>query len=288
MQAVKWGEYTLGDLFEINPTKYYPLSNEKILTGGDVPLVSNQSTDNGVMGFSSLKPLNCGNTITCSDTTIGADTMFYQKNDFIGYSHVQHFIPKFKPFNKKIAEFIISSCRIATLSKYYDYGHKFNREKMNKTKIQLPINNKKIDFDFMESFIAELEAQHIVELEAQRTAKLEAYLSVTGLKDTQLSLQEKEALRDFDKLNWGEFNLEVLFGKSTRGKRLKSAIEFQANYHSSLLVRQMKGFPLLLVIKFMFSPKIRQQLICLVLRNIGIMNTVEMIMLQLSTQKNYQ
>ncbi len=223
MQAVKWGEYTLGDLFEINPTKYYPLSNEKILTGGDVPLVSNQSTDNGVMGFSSLKPLNCGNTITCSDTTIGADTMFYQKNDFIGYSHVQHFIPKFKPFNKKIAEFIISSCRIATLSKYYDYGHKFNREKMNKTKIQLPINNKKIDFDFMESFIAELEAQHIVELEAQRTAKLEAYLSVTGLKDTQLSLQEKEALRDFDKLNWGEFNLEVLFGKSTRGKRLKSA-----------------------------------------------------------------
>ena len=109
MQAVKWGEYTLGDLFEIKPTKYYPLSNEKILTGGDVPLVSNQSTDNGVMGFLSLKPLNCGNTITCSDTTIGADPMFYQKNDFIGYSHVQYFIPKFKPFNKKIAEFIISS-----------------------------------------------------------------------------------------------------------------------------------------------------------------------------------
>ena len=90
-------------------------------------------------------------------------------------------------------------------------------------KIYLPTINGKIDFDFMESFIAELEAQHIADLEAQRTAKLESYLSVTGLKDTQLSLQEKEALHDFDKLNWGEFNLEVLFGKSTRGKRLKSA-----------------------------------------------------------------
>ena len=104
------------------------------------------------MGFSSLKPLNCGNTITCSDTTVGAETMFYQENDFIGYSHIQHFVPKFKPFNKRIAKFLISSCRIATSNKNYDYGHKFNREEMNKTKIYLPIKDNKIDFNFMESF----------------------------------------------------------------------------------------------------------------------------------------
>ena len=84
LRTVKWGEYELGSLFEINPTKYYRLSNEEImLNGGATPLVSNQSIDNGVMGFSSLKPLNKGNTITCSDTTVGADTMFYQSNDFI-------------------------------------------------------------------------------------------------------------------------------------------------------------------------------------------------------------
>ena len=175
------------------------------------------------MGFSSLKPLNCGNTITCSDTTVGAETMFHQQNDFIGYSHIQHFVPKFEPFNKRIAEFIISSCRIATSNKYYDYGHKFNREEMNKTKIQLPIKDGKIDFEFMESFIAELEAQRIAELEAQRIAELSAYLTVSGSDNYELSDAERNVLQEYQAINWKSFNLESLFGKSTRGKRLKSA-----------------------------------------------------------------
>ena len=167
------------------------------------------------MGFSSLKALNCGNTITCSDTTVGAETMFCQQNDFTGYSHIQHLVPKFKPFNKRIAEFIISSCRIATSNKYYDYGHKFNREEMNKTKIWLPIKDGKINLDFMESFIAELEAQRI--------AELSAYLTVSGFDNYELSDAERKALQEYQTVKWKSFNLEQRFGKATRGKRLKSA-----------------------------------------------------------------
>ena len=100
----------MGELFEINPTKYYRLSNDEIISkNGTVPLISNSSTENGVMGFSNLEPNNKGNTITCSDTTIGADTMFYQEKDFIGYSHIQHLVPKFESFNRAIASMIISS-----------------------------------------------------------------------------------------------------------------------------------------------------------------------------------
>ncbi len=181
---------------------------------GTVPLVSNTSIENGIMGFSSLKANNSGNTITCSDTTLGADTMFYQAEDFIGYSHIQHLTPKFKPFNKAIATVIISACRVST-SKQYDYGNKYNREAMRNTKIQLPTQKGNIDFEFIQNFVAELEAQ--------RVAELEAYLSVTGLKDTHLLPEEEQALLDFEKIQWGEFNLEKLYGKSTRGKRLKSA-----------------------------------------------------------------
>lgn len=206
LQAVKWGEYKLGSLFDINPTKYYRLSNEEILLGnGNIPLVSNQSVDNGVMGFSELKALNKGNCITCSDTTIGTETMFYQEKDFIGYSHIQHLVPKFVPFNRRIAAFIISSCRIATLKKY-DYGHKFNRAAMAKTKIQLPIINGEIDFDFMESFVAELEAQ--------RVAELSAYLKVSGYDNYELSAEELDALRDFSNIgddNWGTYKIGNLF-----------------------------------------------------------------------------
>ena len=189
---------------------------------GEVPLVSNSSVDNGVMGFSSLKALNKGNTITCSDTTLGAETMYYQKKDFIGYSHIQHLVPKLQYFNKKIAAFIISACRTSTAQRY-NYGNKFNRDAMNETLIQLPINNGQIDFKFMESFVAELEALCVAELEALCVAELEAYLISTGLNDYSLSLEEQNALDEFKNIKWKSFNLEDLFGKSTRGKRLKSA-----------------------------------------------------------------
>ena len=61
----------------------------------------------------------------------------------------------------------------------------------------------------------------IEELEAERIEELEAYLSVSGLKDTQLTADELSALDKFNSINWKKFNLETLFGKSTRGKRLK-------------------------------------------------------------------
>ena len=199
----------MGELFEINPTKYYRLSNDEIISkNGTVPLISNSSTENGVMGFSNLEPNNKGNTITCSDTTIGADTMFYQEKDFIGYSHIQHLVPKFESFNRAIASMIISACRVAT-STLYDYGNKFNRDSMNKTKIHLPTQNGKIDFAFMESFIAELEAERIAELEAERIAELEAYLRVTGLSDYILTEEERAVLEAFrsGKISWGGVKL---------------------------------------------------------------------------------
>jgi hypothetical protein len=179
------------------------LQNEEIITpNGNVPLVSNSSTNNGTMGFSNLKAINKGNTITCSDTTLGAETMFYQQNDFIGYSHIQHLVPKVEPFNKSIASVIISACRVST-SKQYHYGNKFNRVAMNKTKIQLPTKNGKIDFDFIECFIADLEAELI--------AGLEVYLSVTGLKNYTLTAEEQQVLDDFENIKFEEFNIVDLF-----------------------------------------------------------------------------
>ena len=83
-------------------------------------------------------------------------------------------------------------------------------------KISLPTKNGKIDFAFMESFIAELEAERI--------AELEAYLSAAGLKNYELTPTEEQAVRDFEagNIEWGEYNLKNLFGNATRGKRLKS------------------------------------------------------------------
>ena len=223
LDDVEWGEFKLGDLFEINPTKYYKLSNEEIIShNGVIPLISNSSVNNGVMGLSNFPALNNGNSLTCSDTTLGSETMFYQEGDFIGYSHIQHLVPKFRKFDKAISYWVILSSRLVTAGKY-SYGHKFNRNAMNRTVIRLPIINGEIDFDFMESFIAELEAERI--------AELEAYLHASGLKDYNLSSDEQKALDDFEKgrFEWGEFNLNAIFGRSTRGRRLKGDDRIKGN-----------------------------------------------------------
>ena len=97
----------------------------------------------------------------------------------------------------------------------FGYENKAGWEKVKKEKITLPTHNGAIDFAFMETFIAELEAQRI--------AELEAYLTVTGLKNYTLTKEEEDALNILDKLQWKEYNLNDLYGNATRGKRLKSA-----------------------------------------------------------------
>ena len=208
----------MGDLFEINPTKYYRLQNEEIISkNGKVPLISNSSTENGVMGFSNLKPVNKGNTLTCSDTTLGADTMFYQQNDFIGYSHIQHLVPKIKQFNKSIASVIISASRVST-SKQYDYGNKFNRVAMNKTKIQLPSKNGKIDFEFIDNFIEELETERI--------KNVEQYLVKTGLINYNLTIEEEKVLNDYENQTFEEFKVIDIFDvKNTKNILSRDIIE---------------------------------------------------------------
>lgn len=70
------------------------------------------------------------------------------------------------------------------------------------------LSNGKIDFEFMESFITELEA----------------YLSVTGLKDYTLTDAEQKALDDFENLKFEEFNVVNIFNIKNSGNILSRDI----------------------------------------------------------------
>lgn len=140
--------------------------------------------------------------------------MFYQEKPYFTGDKIKVLKPKNNKFNKDNAQFFLAALRKPF--ELFSWGSSsFNVDIIKSQKIELPVKNGKIDYEFMEFFIAELEAQ--------RVAELETYFSVTGLKDTQLSIEEEQALEDFDMLDWEEFNLEALYGKSIRGKRLKSA-----------------------------------------------------------------
>ena len=129
----------------------------------------------------------------------------------------------------------------------YEWTNKAGWERIKSEKIHLPTQNGQIDFAFMENFIVELEERRIQEMEVERIVELEAYLRVTGLSDYILTEEERAVLEAFrsGKISWGGvklldkqqvkdiewrvFNLEKLFGKSTRGRRLRSQDRISGN-----------------------------------------------------------
>ena len=139
--------------------------------------------------------------------------VFYRDFDFGAGDDTGVYWNDEKDYSKEAMLFFAISME-KSLSGKFSFGNKLRSSQSLDFKIQLPIKNNKIDFDFMESFMAELEAQRI--------AELEAYLLATGLMDYTLTVEEQKALDDFGNIKWQSYNLENLFGKSTRGRRLKS------------------------------------------------------------------
>lgn len=159
------------------------------------------SSNNGQKGFIDEDEiyLNDGNTISFGQDTA---TMFYQEKPYFTGDKIKVLKPKHPKFNKKNAQFFIVAMQ-KPFSKFSWGTSSFNVEIIRSQKIQLPIKDGKIDFDFMESFVAELEALHI--------AKLEAYLFVTGLKDYILTEEEERALEIYPTLNFKEYDILDIF-----------------------------------------------------------------------------
>ena len=172
-------------------------------------------TNNGILGRTDIKAkiFNKG-TITVDMFGFA----FYRQFKYKIVTHARVF--SLEPLCKitdKQGLFLASTLHF--INKKFGYDNMCSWDKIKNTKIKLPVkcteDNKvdNIDFAFMESFIAELEAE--------RVAELEAYLKVSGLDNYELSSDEENALKNYQSLKWDTYNLEKLFGKSTRGKRLK-------------------------------------------------------------------
>ena len=220
LKNVKWGEFKLGDLF--------------VSQTGDVDLQQKDCNEKG------LYLINSGLENYGIKGKTDRDAKVFESNtitiDFWGNAFYRNFKYKMATHNhvfslsgeiiknEKIGVFLAT--QLSSFRNYFSYGNMGTWNKMKDMFIQLPLkeksldfsnpcdNIKNIDFDFMESFIRELEEERIRELNA--------YLLATGLKDYTLTPEEENALEAFNTMQWEEYNLENLYGKSTRGKRLKS------------------------------------------------------------------
>lgn len=177
---------------------------------GDYVITAGLS-NNGILGKTDIKAkIFNANTITID--MFG--NAFYRQFRYKMVTHARVFSlkPNFE-ITEKQGMFLSSA--LFFIRHHFGYENMCSWAKIQDIKITLPTKDGNIDFVFMESFIAELEAQRI--------AELEAYLAVTGLKDYTLTEEEEKALNSLDKVEWKEYNLNDLYGNATRGKRLKSA-----------------------------------------------------------------
>ena len=130
----------MSQLFDIHPTNSYKNTNKQLFeTTGVTPVLSNSSQNNGIGGYCGLKPTEPGNMITFSDTTTGADTMFYQSEPFIGYPHVQGLYSRISHnWSEKEYLYLISSIRKAAGTEW-SYSNKFTRKYLMNLEVYLPV-----------------------------------------------------------------------------------------------------------------------------------------------------
>lgn len=160
IDTTNWGDFRVGDLFDIKPTQAYKLTNAKLFDDGTTPVVVNSAYNNGIGGYSSLEATESGNMVTFSDT-VDANTIFYHATDFIGYPHVQGLYPQGEYANswtENRLKFFVSIFRKTALTKGFDYGNKFRRDIAVELNIKLPITaDNKPDWEYMEHYMQQNE-----------------------------------------------------------------------------------------------------------------------------------
>ena len=214
--TVKWGEFKYKDVFNRIEQGRRLKKDDQI--DGTIPFVMSGTTNAGVVNYIANPvasfPKNAitidifGNTFYRNYAFGAGDDTGVYWNDVTAYS------------SNAMLFFAVAMQK--SMMGRFSYGKKLRSSQSENFTMRLPVtDNGFINFDFMESFIAELEAERVAELEAERVAELSAYLTVSGLDNYELSGDEVQALQNYSLFTWKSFNLECLFGKSTRGKRLK-------------------------------------------------------------------
>lgn len=217
LQNVEWGEYKLGDLFDIVGTKSLDSNAIDFLDDG-INFIGRTFENNGIQGKIAKRSFEPNRPFTITATVIGNyKYVKYQKSPYYCSQNINKLTPKstLSKWNERIAYFFVTEIQ-KFVSLYDGQQGGYKLEDINRHTIELPTKNGEIDFDFMENFIAELELQ--------RVAELEAYLSVTGLRDTHLSLEEEQALANYGSITFDNYKLTDIFDLKNAGNILSKDI----------------------------------------------------------------
>ncbi len=203
LDEMKWEAFFLEDIFAISSS--VRLTKEE-MTNGMRPFVGASDSNNGVTAF-------VGNTNTSLDKNVlgvnyngSVVESFYHPYEAIFSDDVKRLHLQGHQDNKYVLLFIKQF--ILKQKNKYEYGYKFNGERMKRQKIMLPVSASHTpDYDYMEEYMRNKEKEMLT--------KYQAYL------DKRISERRNEELR-VDNRRWKEFYIGEVFTDILRGKRLKT------------------------------------------------------------------
>ncbi|WP_258522364.1 restriction endonuclease subunit S [Campylobacter hyointestinalis] len=179
-----------------------------------IPLVNAKDGDNGIMYYGKKQDFDTA-TMTIDIVNDGAVSTgnVYPQPQETGVLYNAYLIKSKFDISKNLLFFFATTIQKSIKLKF-SYELKASWERVKNENIKLPITqNGEIDFNFMESFIAELEAE--------RVRELEAYLKAADLADTTLSADEQNALNTLNSKIWQEFKFKDIFNNIKQGRRVK-------------------------------------------------------------------
>ena len=206
LQQVKWGEFRVGDLFDISNTLSF--NTDVLIKGDEYDYITRTSYNQGILQTTGF--VNAENINPAGNWSLGLLQMdfFYRKRPWYAGQFVRKVIPKFTVSDNYILFFttMLNRLKPNLLSVLVrDVDNTF----LNST-IQIPITaDGAIDFEFIAEFVAELEVQ--------RVADLGTYLQVTGMRDYNLTDAECQVLTRTD-IEWKEYQIEKLFDRVSTTK----------------------------------------------------------------------
>ncbi|RDU61073.1 restriction endonuclease subunit S [Helicobacter marmotae] len=174
LDSVQWGEFKIADLFdriEKGKCKNFNQETKEIKNG--ISFLSATINNNGVSGFVEKNHLlqqgNCIMFVNQGDG--GAGYAIYKAEDFISTTSCSFGYAKW--INKYTGLFVASVlCRF---KEKYSFGYGRTKARLKNDILLLPKNSQsQPDFEFMESFMRELESKHIQKMLVYYQHKLDA------------------------------------------------------------------------------------------------------------------
>lgn len=221
---VTFREFKVGDLFD-GASGDTDIKKEHLNDEG-YPVITAGVDNLGVAGYSSI------NAKILPENSLTVDMFgncYFRPFEFkmVTHSRVFALTLKNRPLTQEAGLFICTMLK--WLQSKYNYSNMCTYNKIKNEIIQLPVKpgtdeinytEDDIDWDYMESYIHDLEQSYIHNLEQSYIHDLDAYLQETGLNDYTLTDDEQELLEREPMFR--EFKVGDLFDV-TQGRRLKKS-----------------------------------------------------------------